>query len=626
MPTSSVVEIFNASPEPVFLRIVSSERTTEYLVAAAGGRLELERRPSLPAAGDAAASAAERFEIEVGGRIFALWQDAGSSSIRFAAEGSPAGQGSTLGGGDFLRLIVGEDGGLAAEEVSAAALLPAPPEILDPNEQVAPEAVPEGQYLGPIYGELRRQSRDFDGVTYGMTADNSVDGEWLLQTPNYFGKPARDLPNSHSQSFVDRIGALIASAEHTVDITLLYPEPTGGAFLDAICRGIAALAEKNREAVVRILIGNYPTKLADTEGLLKRIAIQAPRVRGSKLRIYAAGMMVTVGSWNHAKIVAADSRRVIVGGHNLWNGDYLCAAPVNDVSMQIEGPAARFAHGFSNRLWAHVAYWNRWAVGIYSNDYHGPSGNIGRSALAHVPLGHYSGSGRVPMLALGRTGIMDWGKGNQSDVAFRLALALAKSSVKVSQQDLLLVVAGDPLLLRELAHVVLRDLPLAIVLTNPGATSGAGGTYSTLAPLDLTIKTVVAAIVTLGTALRIEPRRIAELVQKNLRIAPIRFSADPEWPADRAHSLCGQERVARKIANHAKVWIVDDQLFYVGSQNFYPSDNQEFGYAVHDATAAATLLRDYWNPLWQHSSRVAQPPSLGEDLTISFAAAPGQEP
>ncbi len=50
--------------------------------------------------------------------------------------------------------------------------------------------------------------------------------------------------------------------------------------------------------------------------------------------------------------------------------------------------------------------------------------------------------------------------------------------------------------------------------------------------------------------------------------------------------------------------MVDDRYFYLGSDNLYPVDLQEFGYIVDDRAAAATLLRDYWNPLW-HWSRAA---------------------
>jgi phosphatidylserine/phosphatidylglycerophosphate/cardiolipin synthase-like enzyme len=50
--------------------------------------------------------------------------------------------------------------------------------------------------------------------------------------------------------------------------------------------------------------------------------------------------------------------------------------------------------------------------------------------------------------------------------------------------------------------------------------------------------------------------------------------------------------------NHGKVWIVDDQLFYVGSDNIYPAYLQEFGYIVGDQDATRWFIISYWNKLW----------------------------
>ena len=40
------------------------------------------------------------------------------------------------------------------------------------------------------------------------------------------------------------------------------------------------------------------------------------------------------------------------------------------------------------------------------------------------------------------------------------------------------------------------------------------------------------------------------------------------------------------IANHAKFWMVDGRVFYIGSDNMYPVNLQEYGYIVDDAKAA----------------------------------------
>lgn len=63
---------------------------------------------------------------------------------------------------------------------------------------------------------------------------------------------------------------------------------------------------------------------------------------------------------------------------------------------------------------------------------------------------------------------------------------------------------------------------------------------------------------------------------------------------------------ARKtIANHSKLWMVDDRIFYIGSDNMYPVNLQEFGFIVDDRKAVDALIESYWNPLWQWSRRAA---------------------
>jgi hypothetical protein len=86
---------------------------------------------------------------------------------------------------------------------------------------------------------------------------------------------------------------------------------------------------------------------------------------------------------------------------------------------------------------------------------------------------------------------------------------------------------------------------------------------------------------------------LAELLCQHFHLAPFRFSRDATWP-DKA-----------PIGNHGKFWMVDDRYFYVGSDNLYPVDLQEFGYIVDSAAAAATIRRDYWDPLWRWSKLAA---------------------
>jgi hypothetical protein len=80
---------------------------------------------------------------------------------------------------------------------------------------------------------------------------------------------------------------------------------------------------------------------------------------------------------------------------------------------------------------------------------------------------------------------------------------------------------------------------------------------------------------------------------RHVHLAPFRFGPDATWPR------------GIPIANHAKFWMVDDRAFYIGSDNVYPVNLQEFGYILDDRKVAAELLEAYWNPLWEWSRRAA---------------------
>jgi hypothetical protein len=51
--------------------------------------------------------------------------------------------------------------------------------------------------------------------------------------------------------------------------------------------------------------------------------------------------------------------------------------------------------------------------------------------------------------------------------------------------------------------------------------------------------------------------------------------------------------------NHSKLIVVDDSVCYVGSDNVYPSYNEEFGvWLDNDARAISSFVSDYWKGLW----------------------------
>lgn len=95
--------------------------------------------------------------------------------------------------------------------------------------------------------------------------------------------------------------------------------------------------------------------------------------------------------------------------------------------------------------------------------------------------------------------------------------------------------------------------------------------------------------------LRLPSRRSArDLVCERLHLTTLRFAAGEDTWTDGAN-----------IANHTEFFIVDDQAFYMGSQNLYQSQLAQCSMLVDDEPATRTILGEHWTPLWEQSERAA---------------------
>lgn len=505
----------------------------------------------------------------------------------------------------------------------------------------------------------------FAGITYELTRGNRLASDWIVQTPDRWGRRAADLPFyplickdceadvrlprcttdtdcpnggtcadiwavgglsgtrrvclGHSDAVAIRLHDLIASAEHRIDINLLEPA-TSTRFLGAFQGALATLARSGRAVSVRILIGQYPPDDVVPKDVLKTLTAGLTDIPGARLSISVSAMRSCLVmedcdsySWNHSKIVSVDERRAIVGGHNWWSDDYLIQQPVHDLSMQVSGPAAASAAHFADRLWEYVCanLHKRTAVAVAS--WAGGTASFTDECQPHAvsapPVSDRNKKeGGLPILAVGRmaAGITkDFA--DQSELARDLMLASAQHEILLVQQDLGFglgradVIFPDSTIDRLIDFLTRRNGELYIVLSNLGAVGNSGSTYSndvSLAQFALHLRDAVQNRVYARDpqaryAARPSPDPVNALLCEHVHLAPYRFGPDPEWPG------------GHPIANHAKFWMVDGRTFYIGSDNMYPVNLQEFGYIVDDARTAQDLRDAYWTPLWQWSRRAA---------------------
>ena len=524
---------------------------------------------------------------------------------------------------------------------------------LDPNSTtpLINQALIEVEKTDPL--------RLYRGTTYGLTLENRLPPHWLLQTPNIWGmrsaaipffptdcqgcnadfrlpacsvdsdcgagrcvslrasvsrayRPPEKLCVGHSDRVLDTFYDLVVSAEQAVDITLLQPT-ADIRFQAALRNAITYLAYSGREMTVRVLVGDYPPEGTDARVFLQQLMRDAIGAPASRMHVYVAVTRSCNGdtkcsglSWNHAKIVAVDGRRAIVGGHNMWTGDYLVDAPIHDLSMEVDGPAALSAHRFIDALWRSVCARPR--IERITGSYDAVPGRAipGDGCLSQIELPENRGAkGAVPILAIGRLGAgMAPVFADQSLVARNLMLGAATRTIRMLQQDVAFAVGeGEARSWPESAFVKLADLMAVkgghvfLVLSDYGA-AGSTETYSNFVPLK-SVAEKIRDVVRHRTNLR-EPE-LSTMLCERLHLAPLRFGPDASWPNN------------RPIGTHAKFWMVDERAFYIGSENLYPVELQEFGYVIEDASAAAELRRSYWDQIWRWSRLAA----------ISGADAPG---
>jgi phosphatidylserine/phosphatidylglycerophosphate/cardiolipin synthase-like enzyme len=444
------------------------------------------------------------------------------------------------------------------------------------------------------------------------------------------GQDPAKLLIGHSDRFVDAMYDMMISAEVLLDVTTLTP-PTGR-FRDAMKDALIYLSGKaeGHRPVVRILVSDPPSDpLVTAEALIHDLALMVPSSSGMSVYVYV--LKSSVASWNHAKIVAADGARAIVGGHNMWGPHYLGVNPVFDLSMRLTGTAARHAQDYASNLWKyaqwykdHLPSWVHDATGENrrrqyafapestggpSRDQAGllPDPGLYGTLSARFPAVPAGGS--VPVLAVGRGGNTRstyffpttasylFPFKEPSDEAIVKLVSLAKHTVRMSVQTFQIgyaaIMGWNPRLLYAMADALNRGVSIDVVLSNPKAVAGGLGSgdapYGGNKPVDVTDKIAD----TLTGSFGLTDAAAKDAVAKRLRVASIRYSTDPSYPSD------------VPIGNHAKSLIVDDAAFLIGSQNMYLSNLNEFGYIVEDATAARAYLDSYWTPLWRSSSSTA---------------------
>jgi phosphatidylserine/phosphatidylglycerophosphate/cardiolipin synthase-like enzyme len=444
-----------------------------------------------------------------------------------------------------------------------------------------------------LYQYLQRNDGgEWDGIGYALTKDNLLPKNWLQQTPNVWGQSADKVQKGAGIFVAKNVQAMITGATQFIDITSLYPYPDGQ-FYTAIQNGLIALANSGQAVTVRILVGQDVIDHGQNQSkFLKGLIKPLQSIATGKLQIYVGAQRTKEWSWNHAKIVAVDGQVALLGGENLWDEDYLEDEPVHDLNVMIQGSLVYYMHKFTDTTWKNVCGYiepDWWSVYWQSG-----AKDISYACLDTSLAKPTPGPGTLSILGAGRYGSLGNGLNDPGDYALQASLSVANSVIRIAQQDL--VTSEGPVYktwelgMIEIAKALIRNVDVYIVLTNDDAKAGSGRGYS-----SSTVRKTADVIRKYVSEQPDAPigQALIKLLCSKLHLSTLRFGPSDTWPN-------GYE-----FANHSKFLMVDDLVFYVGSENFYPADLIEYGIFISDPVAVKEIQTQYWDQLWNNSKRVA---------------------
>ena len=433
----------------------------------------------------------------------------------------------------------------------------------------------------------------------------------LLATVKKPGDVPLNLCQYPSDSMVDGVYKIMTQAEERLDIVSLAAP--SGIFVSAINNALSFLSHRNSFTEVRILYsGEVTRKLninqppsAYLSTLLAGLTKSGAKLETLKIDVGWLSSKKAL-SWNHAKLIIADQKIVLQGGHNLWDPDYIGLRPVSDMSMIGTGAGVVASEKFVDLLWSFVQ----------GAAVHPSQGKVSKPfADAVVPQRQ---PGELSVLAVGRLGAYNNGvlypasRGQESkqssDEALRALIDAAQTEVLIAQQDLYnLITKKGPLIdfstnevvgrfgasyaATNIAQAVLRGVKFNIIQSNAG--TDPVNDYGTVSATDA-FTALVGKIEKVAAEIKFIPppgKTLRAYICSQVNYAPFRYS--PSWD---------KWANGTTIGNHTKIVIADRAAFYIGSHNLYPFDLQEFGMITFDVARAEELIKRYWVPAWAGSS------------------------
>jgi len=369
---------------------------------------------------------------------------------------------------------------------------------------------------------------------------------------------------------------------------------------------------------VRFMFANMIGMPTNCHEVLKRLTEDIPE--DANVQVWVGAWRKAL-SWNHAKIIAVDGIYLHTGGHNMWDGHYLRADPVHDLSFELEGRVTHSAHLYANGQWDYIESHQNTTLGKIVNLL--PDGLVipitVRVTVSEFPRHvakefppRYEKSlvpwyspwyDHVPLLTLGRYGRITKYERRPSDEAIWAMLGSAKTVIKMALQDIGPLTAPETKLplpgcvwpdrtLNVLGQAIWRGVDVEMILSNPRSIPG------NLSFRDANYGNGWSCVDVAAELMKrmrdddyndADEYELRKAISEHLRISYIRHKTGRWYES------------AMTVGMHAKHFIVDDVCTYIGSQNLYICDLAEWGVVVDDAEATKKIIHEYWQPMWNIS-------------------------
>lgn len=405
------------------------------------------------------------------------------------------------------------------------------------------------------------------GNEWMLTACNKVQGPPIDNRGDFLNTVVNEIKSTRS-----RFALSTLSFSSAVNARYLAP-----ALAEANIRA-KLMAEKNATPLFQFLVASDPTQIYQelTQNITGKWYINVV--------VYQVGTGGNVWlNWNHSKMVIRDETVVYSGSQNMNTlAEFESATDdenynyQKEVSLGFYGEAAPVALKQFDKL-VDVAQDSEcsWPTSRKTTCKDLP-------AYPSALIGVVTETTPVFSLDRGDFGLLTFDF--QADKAISAALNAAQHSIDLSQHGYNYLFRTSHRVVEELAQALIRGVEVKSMVAFAWGNSGD--------PYDQYVDLVY---------------RVHELAIMEGLTDEERFAADC-----RLQFAVMQTAEGTDAQNHAKYFMVDDKLFYLGSQNLYPgsywdNDGQdigglyEHGFIVDDAAVANMVKQSYWTPKWNFS-------------------------